>query len=239
MSTREEMLNEMKRTAKENGSKPLGEKRVLNETGIRSWDWGQYWSKYSDFVIEAGYTPNLPWTKYSEGVLEKKVVFLIRKLGRYPTINQMRIEQINNPDFPYNAIKKRKQNFIRDLVCYCEKNPGHDDILEICRPILEKLDEKEKVDININSSSSVGQVYLFKSGKYYKIGFSRDPLRRVQEIKVQSPELTLIHSFKTDDPSGVEAYWHKRFENKRYKDTEFFSLTSQDIKAFKRWRKLY
>lgn len=240
MYTKEEILNEIKRTAKENGGKPLGEKRLLDETGIRSWDWGRYWPKYADAVIEAGFTPNLPWTKYPEGVLEEKMVLVIRKLGRYPTINEMRIEQVGNPDFPYNAIKKRKWEFVRDLVRYCAKKPGHDDILEICQPILEKLDEKEKDDVTNNSSSSVGQVYLYKRGKHYKIGHSKDPVRRGKEIGLESPDiLRLIHSFKTDDPSGVEAYWHKRFENKRWKETEFFSLNSQDIKAFKRWKKLY
>lgn len=77
MYTKEEILNEIKRTAKENGGKPLGEKRLLDETGIRSWDWGRYWPKYADAVIEAGFTPNLPWTKYPEGVLEEKMVLVI------------------------------------------------------------------------------------------------------------------------------------------------------------------
>jgi len=239
MYTKEAILNEIKRTAKENGGKPLGEKKLLDETGIRSWDWGRYWPKYAEAVIEAGFTPNLPWTKYPEGVLEEKMVPVIRKLGRYPTINEMRIEQIRNRDFPYNAIKKRRRDFIRDLVRYCEKKPGHGDILEICQTFLEKLDEKEKDDLTNNSGSSVGQVYLFKQGKYYKLGSSKDPVRRGKEIRIESPEpLRLIHSFKTDDPKGVEAYWHKRFENKRRKETEYFSLNSQDIKAFKRWKKL-
>jgi hypothetical protein len=107
-------------------------------------DWGRYWPKYADAVIEAGFIPNLPWTKYPEGFLEKKMIPVIRKSGGYPTINQMRIEHIDNPDFPYNAIKKRGQDFIRELVRYCEKKPGYDDILEICQPLLEKLDEEEK-----------------------------------------------------------------------------------------------
>ena len=239
MYTREEILNEIKRTAKENGGKPLGTKRFSNETGIGVYDWGRYWPKYGDAVLEAGLTPNLPWTKYPEGVLEEKMVLLIRKLPKYPTINKMRIEQIDNPDFPYHAIKKRKRDFVRDLVRYCKKRPGHDDILEICQPILEKLDEKEKNDVTNNSSSSVGEVYLFKRGKYYKLGRSHDLVRRGKEIRLELPEKPkLIHSFKTDDPSGVEAYWHKRFENKRLEKTEFFSLNSQDIKAFKRWKKI-
>lgn len=240
MYTKEEILDEIKRTAKENCGKPLGQKRFLDETGIRNWDWGRYWPRYADAVTEAGFAPNLPWTKYPEGVLEKKMILLIRKLGKYPVITEMRIENINNPDFPYNAIKGRSRAFIKDLLRYCEKTPGHDDILKICQPVLDKFDDQEKDDLTSNLTSSVGEVYLYKRGKYYKIGRSKDPVRRGQEIRIESPEpLRLIHSFKTDDPSGVEAYWHNRFENKRHKETEFFSLNSQDIKAFKRWKKLY
>jgi len=240
MYTKEEIINEIKRTAKENGDKPLGATSFRNETGIRSWDWGRYWPKYGDALIDAGFTPNLPWTKYPEGALEEKMVLIIRKLGKYPTITEMRIENIDNPDFPYNAIKKRKRGFVRDLTRYCEKKSGHDDILEICKPILEKLNETEKEDVDNNSNSILGEVYLYKRGKYYKLGCSNDPVRRGKEIKLESPEtLKLIHTIKTDDPYGVEVYWHKRFEDKRWKKTEFFNLNSQDIKAFKKWKKIF
>jgi len=72
----------------------------------------------------------------------------------------------------------------------------------------------------------------------YKIGKTNDTVRRGNEIRIQLPERTdLIHSIKTDDPSGIEAYWHKRFETKRM-NGEWFDLNSSDIKAFKRWRRI-
>ena len=71
-----------------------------------------------------------------------------------------------------------------------------------------------------------------------KIGKTNDTVRRGNELRIQLPEKTdLIHSIKTDDPSGIEAYWHKRFEEKRMQG-EWFNLSSADVKAFKRWRRI-
>jgi hypothetical protein len=73
-----------------------------------------------------------------------------------------------------------------------------------------------------------------KSGKYYKIGKSVSAEKRAYEIQLQLPEeLKLIHKIKTDDPSGIETYWHRRFADKRLRG-EWFDLTRQDIAAFRR-----
>ena len=119
---------------------------------------------------------------------------------------------------------------------YCKENPGNEDIIIL----IEKTQTMVKpTPGKASKTRTTGFVYLMKSGRHYKIrhtvsvGGSRE---RQLVIKIPIPPTT-IHSIKTDDPVGVEAYWHRRFEHKRA-EGEWFNLSPEDVTAFKRWKRI-
>lgn len=237
MISKEDILQEIRRTANENNGVPLGQKAFTKETGINPYYWTQYWARFSDALREAGLPANKWKTAYPDELLIEEMIGMIRKFKRYPTLNELKVERISGVDIHYDAIRNRKQvDFVRKIIDYCSEKQGYDDILGICDPLIEKLESKLTDDFK--DGYEVGEVYLYKSGRYYKIGKTNNIVRRGTELRIILPDKTLlIHSIKTDDPSGVELYWHRRFESKR-KNGEWFDLGPLDVKAFKRWRRI-
>jgi len=83
------------------------------------------------------------------------------------------------------------------------------------------------------SAEEEGCVYLVKSGQRFKIGRTNAFEQRMRTLQFQLPEkLVFIHYIKTDDPPGIETYWHRRFADKR-KNGEWFALSAEDVEMFK------
>ena len=84
----------------------------------------------------------------------------------------------------------------------------------------------------IGSDLCDGSVYLLKAGPYYKIGKSINFDQRLNQIKLQLPyPIEVIHRILTDDVTGIESYWHRRFAMKRT-NGEWFLLTDEDVAIF-------
>ena len=120
---------------------------------------------------------------------------------------------------------------------FCEEK-GELDVAGICAQVAKPRSPGP----NENAGpSQVGYVYLVRHGSRheYKIGRTNNPIRREGELRTELPEqLSPIHQITTDDPAGVERYWHTRFAAKR-KNGEWFALDATDVRAFKRWRHIY
>jgi Meiotically Up-regulated Gene 113 (MUG113) protein len=119
------------------------------------------------------------------------------------------------------------------VVKYCRSRTGFDDVPDLCGPIVSNGDAEPTPDEK-PSTEVVGFVYLMKHGRHYKIGKTNAMGRREYELAIQLPErLRRVHVIKTDDPDGIEEYWHKRFASKRG-NGEWFDLGDADVQAFKR-----
>jgi hypothetical protein len=238
MTTKDHILNEIRRMATDGGSPP-GKQRFESETSIREHEWGKYWARWSDALIEAGFKPNTWTQQLPEQELLEKLSAYVRELGRFPVVREMKLKTLRDPSFPSPAPFRRlgNQQALAARLREYSLAKGYEDVAALCG------DQKANTKVGESDSEStsklvIGFVYLMKSGRHYKIGRSVSVGSRERQLAIKIPvPPTTIHSIETDDPVGVEGYWHKRFESKRG-EGEWFDLSAEDVKAFKRWKRL-
>lgn len=233
---KEHILQEIQRTAKANGGVPLGWRKFEAETGIKEYDWYGHWARWSDALQEAGFVPNQLQSAYDKTELLDRYANFALELGKLPTEGDLRLKCRRDAAFPNNRTFSNrlgtKAELVQQLIEHCRGRAEYEDIVRMCegydsggRSMPEETKPQKEQD---------GFVYLIKSGRFYKIGKTNAVGRREYEIALQLPEqVTTVHEIRTDDPSGIEAYWHNRFKAKRKKG-EWFDLDAADIKAFKR-----
>ncbi len=240
---KQEIISEIKRITEECDGKAPGKQRFAAKTGVRESDWYPHlWLRWSDAISEAGCQPNAFLTAYDTDFLITKYIELILELDHFPIEGELRIKGKNDKNFPNSKSFSRlgsKQERVRKIIEYCQEKSEFNDIIPLCSIVI-KSKHKES-DSNNYNSGNVGYVYLIRHGtrNEYKIGKTFNPIRREGELRLELPEkVQPIHYIKTDDPAGIENYWHVRFASKR-KEGEWFALTADDVRTFKRWRKIY
>lgn len=227
------ILSKIRDVAASNGGKTPSAKMFETTTGIRQTVWmGKYWARWGDAVSDAGLRPNVRQAAYTNEYLIDKIIELVRDLRKFPTRAEIRLKQREDKSFPSTTAIARHLGSMSGLPTvvksYCEIKSGLEDVIQVCEPHIELRALPQQI------TGQDGYVYLLKSGKFYKIGMTNNPDRRQYEIGIQLPEeLHHIHSIETDDPSGIEAYWHNRFRDKRQKG-EWFDLNTNDIRIFRR-----
>lgn len=247
MLTKEEVIKEVQKWAKENGGRTPSAKKFEEMTGIGQYELQEYsWSNYGELVLEAGLTPNLfDKTKYSHQDLCKVFVRVVREKGKWPTRAVLDIKHRHDSKFPASATFYKKLGQTGDLAQtileYVKDKQGYKDVVNICIPVLEKYKNDDKTETKDAEKVDHGWVYLFKHGHFnqYRIGKTTDLLRRGGEIRIQLPERAiLIHSIETADITGVETYWLNRFKSKQM-NGDWFNLGRADVKEFKSWKRIF
>lgn len=240
---KQEILEAIRRIAAESGGKAPGSQRLGSEIGLRKSDWyPNLWLRWSDAQREAGCQTNTMSTSFADEHLITKYIELIRELGRFPIDGELRVKRLKDRTFPNSGAFSKlgsKSERARRIVEYCSSHQGCDDVLALSSDVPETQPRGDRISITVDFAP--GYVYLVKHGsrREYKIGRTNNPIRREGEVRLQLPEkLQPVHSIKTDDPAGIENYWHSRFAQKR-KEGEWFSLSAEDVRAFKRWRRIY
>jgi hypothetical protein len=232
---KDHILGEIRRTAEENGGVPLGQNSFVDVTGIAQSQWrGKYWRNWGEAVRAAGLEPNRVKEPHGRAALVLSLTKLTAKLGRFPTQADAMLEKRDDPSFPtmssFDQHIGKRSDMVEAVRACATEHPEYSEVLAVLPEANHDAadsDSAERPD---------GAVYMLKLGRHYKIGKSFRVPQRHREIAIELPEKPdVVHVITTDDPTGIEAYWHTRFGEKRT-NGEWFALSRDDVRAFKRRR---
>jgi hypothetical protein len=226
------LISTYRRIVEKNGGRRIGERVFVRETGFSHHLWkGGYWRSWSDFQQAAGFAPNAATEKIPDELILRRLAELTIERGSFPTEADLMLKRKDDPTFPSKAAYRRygNRNSLREkLREFCFQNVELSAVLDI-------LDDDVDEEFLRQARGRLvrGFVYLIRSGKSYKIGRSNAAGRRLRELSIQLPQKPdTVHVIETDDPEGIEQYWHRRFAEKR-QGGEWFVLTPDDVQAFK------
>jgi Meiotically up-regulated gene 113 len=231
---RDQIVSKIREIAAANGGTAPGQKTFQNETGISRSAWlGKHWAKWSDAVRDAGLAPQERNRAIPKETIFKGLVEIVRHFGREPSraeFDLYRNHKIESNLPWYQTLIEifgSKAAMFGQFNNWLASQDGYNDVKTILPPIVQTTSPA-------SAAKNDGFVYLLRSGGNFKVGRGENLERRVKQIQTAMPDKTeLIHAIRTDDPAGIEAYWHRRFDEKRA-NGEWFKLNSTDVAAFKK-----
>lgn len=156
-----------------------------------------------------------------------------RHFRKAPTRDELQMFCYQNEGFPEKTVFHRRFGGMGQLRGAARTWATENDDFADVVPLLPEWTEPVKPAAP-SEVIQEGFVYLLRSGDHYKIGRSDNVEKRIKQITIAMPQnVTLVHAIRTDDPPGIEAYWHRRFTDRRA-NGEWFKLTAADLRAFKR-----
>src|SRR5262249_46190246 len=170
--------------------------------------------RWSDACADAGLEPNTAPSRIAENLILRKVAEACRSMGKFPTRAELNIYRKHDKNFPsYFTIAKRFATHAGLRAALTDWVRATSEFADVAAFVTKEVGITEP---EAKRYVVEGSVYLLRSGAHYKIGRSDELERRVKSIHVALPEaVTLVHSIRTDDPPGIEAYWHRRFADRR------------------------
>ena len=163
---------------------------------------------------------------------------LVRELDRFPVMGEVRLRARTDAEFPSHSTFGKfggKRALAARLQRFCQDR-GEKRLADLCAAAISAAAEASEPEGRAaeDANEELGYVYLMKAGHFYKIGRTNSLGRREYELSIQLPERAkVVHEIKTDDPAGIEDYWHRRYRERR-KNGEWFELSAQDVAAFRR-----
>jgi len=233
--SKQKIIDVYKHLAEERGGEPIGERIFKRDSGFSHHYWqGGYWRSWSAFQADAGYDPNRATEKTPDEVLLRRFAELALERNELPTEADLMMKRKEDPSFPSKATYRRwgsRDALLEKVAEFCQDEKQFAPVLDFYKQGITN-----SIDQRLASDAVKGFVYLLRSGKSFKLGRTTAIGRRLRELAIQLPlKPDTVHVIETDDPEGIEQYWHRRFAEKR-QEGEWFTLTADDVRAFKRRR---
>jgi hypothetical protein len=242
--TKNEIIAQIRKLAKEANGTPPGQRKFASETGIKEHVWrGKIWVKWTDALAEAGHDA-LEWqTGYEDNYLLSKIAGLAAKIGRFPSQTEIQFESAQNADFPGHKSFTRRWSMsqLAEALAKHAVETGNSVVAGWAETYLTKKPVTAQSDITVEKGVAKGHVYMQQVDKKFRIGKTNSLVGRYRQVQLETPhQVEYVHTILTDDPEGVEKYWHKRFKPLKLQiGGDWYALKASDIAAFKRWKKIW